>query len=96
MTHDRFTKTMLVVIAVLLGLNLLFTAGDRIMAPFESKAQAQVLKGAGDGARMYDVRAVRGFEVTALKEIISLGDGKTFVVSNPTGFMVYQMDAFTN
>ena len=96
MTHDRFTKITLVIIALLLGLNLLLATGGRISSPFESKVQAQVMKGLGEAARMYDVRPVRGFEVTSLKEIISLGDGKTFVVSNPNGFMVYQMDAFTN
>jgi hypothetical protein len=94
MTHDRFTKTMLVVIALLLGLNLMFTAGDKVLALFESKAQAQVVKGTGDSARMYDVRPVRGFQVTSLKEVSILGDGKPFIVSNPTGFMVYQIDAF--
>ncbi len=94
MKQDKYTRTMLAVIAVLLALNLAVTAGSRITPLFESSAQAQVNKGIGDRSRTYDVKPVRGFEITGLKEVISLGDGKSFVVSNEKGFMVYQFDNF--
>ena len=94
MKQDKYTRTMLAVIATLLALNLAFTAGSRIMPLFESRAEAQINKGSGDRVRTYDVLPVRGFEITGLKEVISLGDGKSVVVSNEKGFMVYQFDTF--
>lgn len=90
MLQDRFVKIMLVVIAVLLGANLLKPNG----ALLSSQAQAQVMKGVGEQAKRYDVKAVRGYEVKSLQDVVALGDGKSFVVSNPNGFMVYTYDQF--
>ena len=94
MQQDKFTRTMLTAIVVLLALNLVFTAGGRIVALFESRADAQIVKGTGNSAKQYDVKPVRGYEISGLKEIVVLGDGKSFVVSNDKGFMVYQFDTF--
>ncbi len=93
MQQDRFVKVMLVLIAALLGLNLAVALGVRL-PQFASTAQAQVTKGVGENARTIDVRPVRGYQVSSLKEVTVLSDGKTFVVSNPNGFMVYQVDNF--
>lgn len=93
MVQDRFIKMMLVLIAVLLALNLMRTNQTGL---FSSPAQAQVIKGIGEQARRYDVKAVRGFQVNGLQDVVVLGDGKTFVVSNQNGFMVYTIDQFAN
>lgn len=92
MLQDRFVKVMLVVIAFLLAANLMrqnnhaTPMASSIMLPLESSAQAQT----GSPA---SVRTVQGFNVADLQSIISLGDGKTFVVSNPKGFMVYTVES---
>jgi hypothetical protein len=62
---------------------------------FATPAVAQVVKGVGESARTFDVKAVRGYKVAGLKDVAVLGDGKSFVVTNTTGFMVYQLDDFT-
>lgn len=91
MLQDRFVKIMLVVIAALLALNLLRPGTTGLLS---SPAQAQITKAVGDTTRRYDVKAVRGYQVTGLKDVVMLGDNKTFVVSNQNGFMVYQFDQF--
>ena len=90
MLRDRFVRIMLVVIAALLGLHLVKPGVN----PIESVAGAQVTVGTGTVAKQFDVKPVRGFQVTQLKDIVALGDGKSFVVSSPTGFMVYQLNSF--
>jgi hypothetical protein len=92
MLQDRFVKVMLVIIAVLLALNLVKPA----VSLFSSPAQAQVTRGVGTQAKRFDVKAVRGYEVKSLQDVVVLGDGKSFVVSNPNGFMVYTYDQFGN
>lgn len=94
MLQDRFTKIMLVVIAVLLAANMMKSKSGATPLLFESAAQAQVTKKTGDYTQTFDVKPVRGYEVTGLKQIIALGDGKTFVVAGPDKFMVYQIDNF--
>ena len=92
MLQDRFAKIMLVVIAVLLALNLV----KPTLSFFSTPAQAQVTRGVGSQAKRFDVRAVRGYEVKSLQDVVVMGDGKSFVVSNPNGFMVYTYDTFAN
>ena len=90
MLRDRFVRIMLVIIAILLALNLVRPGAN----PVESVAGAQVVVGTGNSAQTFDIKPVRGYQVTQLKEVVALGDGKSFVVSNPNGFMVYQLNAF--
>lgn len=99
MARDRYLHTLLTVIAVLLLLNL-FKGSDKPLATLESKAHAQsdgrivqvaatpVLRQASN----LRVAAIGGNQVTGLKDMIPLGDGKTFVVSNTSGFLVYQVE----
>jgi hypothetical protein len=96
MQKDRFGKTMLVVIAALLAANL-FRSKAELVLPLESSAQAQnvVSSNPGNSAsppKKLLVRNIQGFSVADVKEVVSLGDGKTFVVSNPNGFMVYTLE----
>jgi hypothetical protein len=103
MRRDRFFHGILAVIAVLLLLNL-FKPSDRPLMSVETPAQAQVKTADTDArtlivptpkernASNLRVSAIGGNQVSNLKEIVSLGDGKTFVVSNPGGFLVYQVE----
>lgn len=96
MAQDRFTKVMLVIIAVLLAAN--FVRREPANSPFDwvaTPAQAQLVRGTGEDQRRIDVRPVRGYSVNQMKDIIVLGDNKSFIVSNPNGFMVYQVDDFS-
>lgn len=79
MLQDRFVKIMLVVIAGLLAMNLVKPSASLVATP----AMAQ-------GSNV-DVVSVKGYNVVGLKDVVSLGDGKSFVVSAPDKFMVYQV-----
>ena len=96
MSNSRFVRGMISVIAILLAANLvvmLATNGKRGVE-VESVSQAQSLRSTPRPTEtvISKVRSVQGFSVDDLKEVISLGDGKTFVVSNPKGFMVYTVE----
>ncbi len=91
MLQDRFVKIMLVMIAVLLAANLLRPA-DRPFAPLESSAQAQSPSTIASSNGINRVTAIGGFRVSDLKEVVAVGDGKSFVVTNPSGFQVYRVD----
>ncbi|MCX7717067.1 MAG: hypothetical protein N2111_01520 [Candidatus Sumerlaeaceae bacterium] len=86
MRQDRFVRVMLVVIAILLAMNLV-SHGTSFLA---SPAQAQITR-VNPGPRV-DVKAIKGYEVAGLTNIVALGDGKSFVVSAPGKFMVYQVE----
>lgn len=97
MFHDRFVKVMLLVIAMLLSANLLRTrsGGGAAGLTFVSSAQAQRMGNANSPApepRRYEMKRVDGLQVEDLKDVVSLGDGKTFVVSNTKGFMVFTVE----
>lgn len=94
MKQDRFVRVMLVVIAALLAANLFKSGGSMNALDIASRGTAQVVKGVGDTARTFDVKPVRGYKVAQLKDVVVLGDQKSFVVSNNDGFMVYSLDAF--
>ena len=83
MLQDRFARVMLVIIAVLLAINII-RPGDSVLA---TNAQARTTTSTGRA----DVRPLKGYEVTGLQDIVALGDGKSFVVSGPGKFMVYQV-----
>jgi predicted RNA-binding protein with TRAM domain len=99
MGRDRYLHTILTIIAGLLLLNLIKPT-DRPLATVESTAHAQT-----DGSRVVllptpmerqagnlRVSSVGGHSVMSLKDVVSLGDGRTFVVSNPNGFVVFQVE----
>jgi len=96
MLKDRFTKFMLVAIALLLAGNMFRPGGSAPLLDVVPSAQAQTMLNPRDSesapARRYEVKDVKGFAVEGLKEVVSLGDGKTFVVSNSKGFMVYTVE----
>jgi len=94
MSNNRYVRSMLAVIAVLLAANLIVLAATRGQqgVAVDSVAQAQVRTTPTPVPSASTVKAVKGYSVDDLKEVISLGDGKTFVVSNPKGFMVYRVD----
>jgi hypothetical protein len=79
---DRFIRVMLVLIAVLLGLNLA-KSGVSLVAPAQAATST--------GTSIVDVQPVKGYEVVGLQNVVSVGDGRTFVVSAPGKFMVYQV-----
>jgi hypothetical protein len=94
MLQDRFIKIMLVTIAALLAANLFHSGGKaEFVLPLESSAHAAATVQANQVAptRM-TVKAMQGFTVADLKDVVSVGDGKTFVVSNTKGFMVYSVE----
>lgn len=94
MLNDRFGKLMLMLIAVLLAANL-FRGGSKaeLVLPIESSANAQsTVTSNQTPARKLVVKVVQGFSVSELKSVVPVGDGKSFVVSNDKGFMVYTVE----
>lgn len=95
MLQDRFVKLMLVAIALLLAANLFRTRESGGALSLVSTAHAQNMGNANPPApvaKRYEMKRVDGLAVEDLKEVVSLGDGKTFVVSNSKGFMVYTVE----
>ena len=93
MLQDRFTKVVLVLIAALLAANLFRSGGKAdFVFPLESSAHAQSTIANTTSLRKLVVKSLQGFSVTDLKEVVAIGDGKSFVVSNPNGFMVYTVE----
>lgn len=89
---DRVTKLLLLIVAGLLAANLVHNLRQSPQPQgdlFISAAHAQNR----DIPRPLPptVNAVKGYSVNDLRDVIALGDGKTFVVSNSKGFMVYQV-----
>jgi hypothetical protein len=87
MLQDRFVKIMLVVIAALLALNLLRPGTSVVTTP----ATAQIINTTPPALPMLDIKPVRGYQVAGLKDVVAVGDGRSFVVSRSDGFMVYQV-----
>src|SRR5688500_3347642 len=99
--QDRFTKIMLVVIAALLAANLFTTRGTdagnstEIALPnilISAQAQSSNRRNQEDTPVTYKVSRLEGFAVEDLQDVVSDGDGRSFVVSNSKGFMVYQVN----
>ncbi len=87
-------RGILIVIAILLIANLLVT----LLAGSANHATLVTQVGAQNAAPLplpmaNKVQVVQGFSIANMKDVVSLGDGRTFVVSNANGFMVYQVDA---
>lgn len=92
--QDRYIKIMLAVVAGLLAANLLqsmFSDSNASSQLFLSAAQAQTTQQPTPAAQNYAVRSLKGFTVEDLQDIVAVGDGRSFVVSNSKGFMVYQV-----
>lgn len=92
---DRTIKGLLITCAVLLAGNIIatFYPGKSSVSVIPN-AEAQSSNRSNTQPRIvYNVKDLKGFSVSDLKEIVPLGDGKTFVVSNPNGFMVYQVES---
>ncbi|MCX7018034.1 MAG: hypothetical protein WCK47_06710 [bacterium] len=87
MLQDRFVKIMLGVIAALLALNLMRPDSGFIASP----AQAQMVRIIQDNTPRTDVKPIKGYQVVGLKDVVAVGDGKSFVVSAADKFMVYQV-----
>lgn len=91
--QDRYLKIMLTLVAVLLAANLaqsLFTNDDASTELFVGNANAR----SSSSTRYqenYKLTTLKGFTVNELTDVVALGDGKSFIVSNSTGFMVYQV-----
>ncbi|MGI8905431.1 MAG: hypothetical protein ACR2IE_02945 [Candidatus Sumerlaeaceae bacterium] len=93
MLQDRFGKLMLVLIAALLAANLFRSPGSaELIFPLESSAHAQTTLSTTTTQRRLIVKSLQGFSVADLKDVVAVGDGKSFVVSNPKGFMVYTVE----
>lgn len=93
MMQDRFVKLMLVLIAGLLAANLMQPAGESHTISIPSvlpSANAQVNATTETTGRSR-VSRLEGFSVEDLQSVVAVGDGRSFVVSNPKGFMVYQV-----
>lgn len=92
--QDRFVKIMLVVVAALLAGNLVQSMVSNSVPSVPSllsSAQAQSRNNTQAIVDRYEVKSLKGFSVKDLKSIVSVGDGRSFVASNPEGFMVYQV-----
>ena len=79
--HSVRTLNICLITIVALGL-ITFLCQKSIR--FTSDAQAQNNSG-------YEVVPINGFSVSGLQNVISLGDGKSFVVFTNDKFMVYQV-----
>ncbi|MDD4278500.1 MAG: hypothetical protein PHX74_02070 [Candidatus Sumerlaeales bacterium] len=77
---DSIFKISIIAIAILLCLNVLSTGKLTV---------ATNVQGQNDSS--YEVAPITGYTVGGLKEIIPLGDGKSFVVYTSDKFMVYQV-----
>lgn len=98
--QDRYFKIVLTLVAVLLAANLVqsFFTNANSVSPAElflgtANAQSEVVHTrvpirARNG---YELQMLRGFTVKDLSSVVALGDGMTFVATNPEGFMVYQV-----
>jgi hypothetical protein len=104
MLNDRFVKIMLVAIACLLAGNLVAVFTGYGLTPSlaqNANAQSSIAPSQNNRnqnefsrttPRNYRVKTLDGFAVADLKDVVAVGDGKSFVVSNTKGFMVYQLD----
>lgn len=105
MLKDRFLRIMLVVIAVLLALNWLRPNSGMVATPgyavtnsssgssnSSSSTSWPSTTSSSSTSLKYKLKEVGGYKVTDLKDVVVLGDGKSFVVSNTSGFMVYQVE----
>ncbi len=90
--QDRFVKIMLVVVACLLAANLLKpdAGGQAVVLP-SILPTAHAQDNVPAPAQNYQVKSIKGFSVEDLRDIVAVGDGRSFVVSNSAGFMVYQV-----
>jgi len=88
--QDRFTKLLLVLVAGLLAANLVQSQNS---PSFIGSAQAQsksVVTPAPTETKD-TLRTLAGFPVEDMNEVVAVGDGRSFVVTNKKGFMVYQI-----
>jgi hypothetical protein len=104
MLNDRFVKITLIAIACLLAGNLVaLLTGYHIGPSLAMNASAQSAIAPSQNSnnsnefrsttpRNYHVKTLDGFAVADLKDVVAVGDGRSFVVSNTKGFMVYQLD----
>lgn len=91
--QDRQIKTLLIIVAGLLAINVgvsLWNSAPGSVDVLVSPAQAQSNQSRNQ-PQIINVLPVKGFTVQDLKDVVSLGDGKTFVARNEKGFMVYQV-----
>ncbi len=84
-------RGILIVVALLLITNLAVTLLSGNQAALISNVTAQQTQPLPVAATKVDI--VQGFSIKDMKEVVSLGDGRTFVVSNANGFMVYQVNS---
>lgn len=97
--QDRFIKIMLTLVAVLLAANFVQSYLTSPASPTElfignASAQTRTVHTNPVSQRLeegYTVKAVKGFPVEDLKEVVPLGDGMSFIATNSKGFMVYQV-----
>lgn len=98
--QDRFIKIMLAVIAALLAANLVSSQSSSESANTElplpsilSSAQAQSNNRREQNTTpvTYKLNRVDGVSVEDIQDVVAVGDGRSFVVSNSKGFMVYQV-----
>lgn len=85
---DRFTKVILTVIALAL-VALLFRSGDSVGVQSEAFAQTKV-----STPPTVKLTKVNDIVVKNFKEVILLGDGKTFLVRVDDGIGVYQVQEY--
>ena len=80
---DRFIRVVLVLVAVLLGLNLA-KSGVNLVSPAQAASSSTT-------PSIVDVQPVKGYEVVGLQNVVPVGDGRSFVVSAPGKIMDYQV-----
>jgi len=86
---DRFTKILLTVIALTL-LALLFRGGKGVTVQPEAFAQNQTQP----TPPKVQVVNIKDIPVKDFKEVILLGDGKTFLIRVDAGIGVYQVQEY--
>lgn len=96
--QDRVTKILLLVVAGLLAANLAQSLrksaapqADLFISAAQAQSRGSVRPEMPSLSAPPTVTSVKGFTVQDLQNVVAVGDGKSFVVSNTKGFMVYQV-----
>jgi hypothetical protein len=82
---DIYIRVILTIIAVLLALILMRPQADVVLQNAEARTVTQ-------GSPVLDVTLVKNVPIDGLKNVIVLGDAKTFIVQQKNQVSVYRVD----
>jgi hypothetical protein len=82
---DNYTRVILTIIAILLALVLLRPQSDILVQNAEARTS-------GLQARALDATLIKKVPAEGLRNVVVLGDGKTFVLQQKDQVMIYRVD----